>query len=100
MQGLRHESRQGSRRLARSLALALALLSLVFLLQVTPHGHTNSQDEANCRLCQAAHVSATPVVSGIVLSVPLVAVGEVAAPSAPVSTESFFSHSDPRGPPR
>jgi hypothetical protein len=99
MQVLRHESGYGSRRLARSLALALALLSLVFLLQVTPHGHSNSQDEAACRLCQAAHVSAIPVVSGIVLSVPLVAVGEVAAPNALVSTESFFSHSDPRAPP-
>jgi hypothetical protein len=29
----------------------------------------------------------------------LVAVGEVGAPSALVSTESFFSHSDPRAPP-
>jgi hypothetical protein len=99
MQGLRHESGHGSRCLATSLALVLASLSLVFLLQVTPHGHSNSQDEAACRLCQAAHVSAIPVVTGIVLSVPLVAVGEVAAPNPLGSTDSFLRHSDPRAPP-
>jgi hypothetical protein len=96
MQQLGHESRRG---LARCLAFALALLSLVFLLQVTPHGHANGQDEAACRLCQAAHVSATPAVSEIVLSVPLVPVGEVVAPDASTVTESFFGHFDSRGPP-
>jgi hypothetical protein len=28
---------------ARSIAIALALLSLIFLLQVTPHEHANGQ---------------------------------------------------------
>jgi hypothetical protein len=95
-QRLLHKS---GRRLARPLALTLALLSLIFLLQVTPHGHANGHDEAACRLCQAAHVSSTPAVSGIVLSIPLVPVGETAAPTAGTPTESFFSHSDPRAPP-
>lgn len=96
MQWLAHKS---MRRVARPLAFALALLSLVFLLQVTPHGHSNGQDEAACRLCQAAHVSARPAISGIVLSVPLVPVGEVAATSVRPSLEIFFWHSDPRAPP-
>jgi len=86
-------------RIGRPLALALALLSLLFLLQVTPHTHTNGQDEAACGLCQAAHVGATPAVSGIVFSVPLVAVGKVSAPIVLAANESFLSHSDPRGPP-
>jgi hypothetical protein len=96
MRGLEQEPR---RRLASSLACALALLSLLFLLQVTPHGHANGQDEAACRLCQAAHISVTPALSGMVLSVPLVPLGEVAAPSFLAARESFFSHSDPRAPP-
>jgi hypothetical protein len=86
-------------RWAKSAAIALALLSLVFLLQATPHQHTNGQDEAACRLCQAAHVSAIPAVSGIVFSVPLVPVGEVSAPRILAATENFPLHSDPRAPP-
>jgi hypothetical protein len=84
---------------ARSIAVALALLSLIFLLQVTPHEHANGQDEAACRLCQVAHISAIPALSGIVFSVPLVPVGEVAAPRVLAATESFFIHADPRAPP-
>jgi hypothetical protein len=91
--------RERRRRLARSLALALALLSLVFLLQVTPHGHANGQDEAACRLCQAAHLGVIPTVSAIAPSVPLVPVSQVAALAVDVVSESFLSHSDPRAPP-
>jgi hypothetical protein len=87
------------RRLAWSLAFALALLSLLFLLQVTPHGHANGQDEAACRLCQAAHLGVIPTVSEIISSIPLVPVSEVAAAELSVATESFVSHSNPRAPP-
>jgi hypothetical protein len=87
------------RRLERSLAFALALLSLLFLLQVTPHGHANGHDEAACRLCQAAHLGVIPTVSEIISSIPLVPVSEVAAAELSVATESFVSHSDPRAPP-
>lgn len=86
-------------RMARPMALALALLSLLFLLQVTTHSHANGQDEAACRLCQAAHIGVTPAVSGIVITIPLVPVGEVAASHIVRATESFLSHSDPRAPP-
>ncbi|MGB9422259.1 MAG: DUF2946 family protein [Candidatus Acidiferrum sp.] len=91
--------RESGRRLTKSMALALASLCLVFLLQVTPHEHTSSHDEAACGLCQAAHVSATPVASGIVLSTPLVPVGEAPIPQVASTLESFIHHSDPRGPP-
>jgi len=87
------------RGLARSLTFCFAVVALVFLLQITPHGHANGQEEAACRICQAAHVSATPAVSGLVVSVPLSAVGEIATPIVRPSTESFFRHSDPRAPP-
>jgi hypothetical protein len=93
-------TRKTGGRGAKSLAIAVALLSLIFLLQVTPHGHANGQDEAACRLCQAAHVSAIPAISGVVLSVPFEAVGEVTSPRVLVITESFSRHSDPRAPPQ
>jgi hypothetical protein len=96
MQGYAHESR---RRIAKQLAIALALLAVVFLLQVIPHEHTNGQNEAACLLCQAAHLRATPAVSGTVLSTPLVQLGDVTASNASATTECFFSHSDPRAPP-
>jgi hypothetical protein len=88
-----------ARPLAKSMALALSLLSLLFLLQVTPHGHANGQDEAACRLCQAAHMGVIPTISGIVLSIPLAPVCEVEASELAAVAESFFSHSDPRAPP-
>jgi hypothetical protein len=87
------------RRLAKSLTFAVVLIAVVFLLQIAPHGHANGQEEAACRLCQAAHVSATPAVTGIVMSVPLVPIGEVSTPIVGSATESFFHHSDPRAPP-
>jgi len=96
MQLFAQESR---RQFVKPLACALALLSLLFLLQVTPHGHANGQDESACWFCQAAHVSITPAISGIALSIPLVLLGEVIAPSVGAPTESFLSHSHSRAPP-
>ncbi len=87
------------KRFRTPLACALAVLALVFLLQVTPHGHSNGQDEAACRLCQAAHISVTPALSGIVLSVPLVPVGEIAAPLVGPASETYLAPFDSRGPP-
>jgi hypothetical protein len=87
------------RRLSKPLAGALVLLSLFFLLQIISHGHANGKDEAACRLCQAAHASVTPAISGILLSVPLVPLGEVTAPSVGVATKILFSHSPSRAPP-
>jgi hypothetical protein len=86
-------------RLSRALACAVAVFALLFLLQVAPHSHATSQDEAACRLCQAAHVSATPAITGIALSVPFVLLGEVTAPKLGAATESFLSHPDSRAPP-
>jgi hypothetical protein len=96
---MQRAERKPGRRVQRTLAFALALVSIVFLLQVTPHGHVKGHDEAACRLCQTAHVSATPTVSGIVLSVPLVPFGEVTVVGVVSLTESFSSHADTRAPP-
>lgn len=87
------------RRLAKPLAIALGLLSLLFLLQVTTHEHANGQDESACRLCQMAHLGVAPAVSVQPLSVPLVSCGLVTATVSLHISESFSAHSPSRAPP-
>lgn len=87
------------RRLARPVALALALLSLAFLLQVTPHFHANGQDEAACRFCQVAHLGVTPAVALISFSIPIVSLGEVAGCPEVSFAEPPSGCPSSRGPP-
>ena len=87
------------RRLARPVALTLALLSLVFLLQVTPHSHANGQDEAACRLCQVAHLGVAPAVVVVSFSTPIVSFGEVVVCLEVSSAEPPSGHSSSRAPP-
>jgi len=85
--------------MTKPVAFALALISLVFLLQVTPHGHANGHDEAACRLCQVAHLGVTPAVSAATLTLPLVPVGHVAATAPVAEAELYFARSSSRAPP-
>lgn len=85
--------------IARGLALALAVVSLLFLLQVTPHGHASGQDEATCRLCQAAHIGVAPALAAVALSVPLVELGVVFPQAAERALETFTDNSPSRAPP-
>ena len=87
------------RRLARPVALALALISLAFLVQVTPHFHANGQDEAACRLCQVAHLGVAPAVAVVALSIPIVSCGEVAVCPEVSFAEPPSGRSSSRGPP-
>ena len=88
-----------SRRLFKPLAFSLALLSLLFLVQVVPHAHTNNHEEAACRICQVNHLRVSPAVSAITLSVPLVSFGQVTAVAVLTSTQNFSPHSSSRAPP-
>jgi hypothetical protein len=87
------------RRLARPLALALGLLSLLFLLQVTVHSHANGQDEPACRLCQVAHVGVTSAVSAITFSVPFVSFGSVSVGATRFVSEPLSDDAPSRAPP-
>ena len=87
------------RRLAKPLAFALALLAVLFLLQVPTHAHANGQDQLACRLCQVAHLGVATAVSALDLSVPLVSFGQVTAICAPEISVPFFEHSPSRAPP-
>jgi len=87
------------RRLAKPLAIALGLLSFLFLLQVTTHSHASGQDEPACRLCQVAHLGVAPAVTALLLSVPFVSFGRVQARTAHATLETFSAHSPSRAPP-
>ena len=87
------------RRLAKPLAIALGLLSLLFLLQVTAHSHANGQDESACRLCQVAHLGVAPAVSALVLSIPLISFGQVTPNVTLHASECFSEQSPSRAPP-
>jgi len=88
-----------NRRLATCVAFSLALLSLIFLLQVVPHSHSGGHDEPNCRLCQAAHLGIAPAISITLLSLVLLHCGEILAPLRLRITESFSAQSASRAPP-
>jgi hypothetical protein len=88
------------RRLAKPLACVLAICALTFLLQIAPHSHSNSQDEAACRVCQAAHLGVSPAVRLPNLSVPLMSFGAVAKVVPPALADLFFEQSPSRAPPR
>jgi hypothetical protein len=87
------------RRLAKPLAIALGVMSLLFLLQVTTHSHATGQDESACRLCQAAHLVMAPALSALQMSVPLVSCGQVTATVAIHVSEAFSEQSPSRAPP-
>ena len=88
-----------SRRLAISVAIALALVSLFFLLQVAPHSHANGQDDPACRLCQVAHISITPAISAVLPVLILLYFGEILAQIRLHFSEPFSAQSRSRAPP-
>ena len=90
---------RSNRRLAISVAIAVALVSLFFLLQVTPHSHANGQDDPACRLCQVAHIGVVPTISRILLSVILLYFGEILALVCRYFAEPFSAQSPSRAPP-
>ncbi len=88
-----------SRRLFKPLAILLALLSLLFLVQLVPHAHSSNHDEAACRICQVGHLGVTPAVSTTIISVPLVSLGWVAPTALLTSSQTFSSYTPSRAPP-
>ena len=93
-----------SRKCARAnavtlLAFALCLFTIFFVVGSTSHIHSNGQEDAACRLCQAAHVGISAPMVAQVLPVPLVERAELFAPVQSVQFERFLSSASPRAPP-
>jgi len=82
-----------SRRLVVSVAVALALVSLFFLLEVFPHAHAKGQDDPACGLCQVAHMGIAPVVAMALLSLVLLYIGEIVAPLTLSFGDPFLAQS-------
>ncbi len=87
------------RRLFKSLAISLALLSVLLLLGVIPHAHPNHQENATCTICQIGHIGITPAVSAASLSAPLANFGRVVLDEISITTQTFSSNSSSRAPP-
>jgi len=88
-----------NRRLVVSVAIALALVSLFFLLEVAPHAHANGQEDRACGLCQVAHVGMALGVTVTLLSLVLLYFGEIVVRYCRILTESPFLQSPSRAPP-
>jgi len=86
-------------RFARPALVGLAVLALVFLLQIATHGHANNQDDPACLLCQVVHGGAALAIAMVILSAPLMVLGEVCAPRLLAEREAFFFQSPSRAPP-
>src|SRR3974390_3235999 len=86
-------------RFTKTLAMGLAVLALVFFLQITAHGHNDSRQDSACRVCQLAHVGVAPAVAVVTLTTPLVAIGRVTAQVSKSEIRDFSSQSSPRAPP-
>jgi hypothetical protein len=85
--------------LARVLALALAVLFVLFSAQAQGHSHEKGQNEATCQLCQAAHVGAALESATLWLFTPLSASGYVEPFVVAFHQEFFFHDSPSRAPP-
>jgi len=86
-------------RFAKALAFGLAILSLVFFLQIVAHGHNDSRQDGACRVCQLAHIGMAPAVAAVTFAAPMAIVGDVAAEVVGATTQDSVSESSPRAPP-
>jgi hypothetical protein len=92
-------NRSTTRDLVKVLALTLAVLSVLFLSQVSLHSHAKGQTEAACQVCQAAHYTPPAAAAMQCLVTSLVPVGYVAPFVAAYHEEVFFHDSPSRAPP-
>ena len=86
-------------RFAQPLAMGLAILSLIFFLQIAAHGHNDSRQDGACRVCQMAHIGMAPAVAAVTFTTPLMVLGEVAAEVVRATTQDSVSQRSPRAPP-
>ena len=87
------------RNLARVLALALAVLFVLFVGQALSHSHAKGQSEAACQVCQAAHLGPILPAGPFSVHIPLQAVGYVEPFVVAFHQEFFFHDSPSRAPP-
>lgn len=83
----------------RSVAVTLAVLAVVLLVQVGSHVHVKGRADTACQVCHAAHLSVGLAESGSSFVLPLIVAGLV-RPLAATFQLDLFSHDSPsRAPP-
>jgi Protein of unknown function (DUF2946) len=80
-------------------AIALAIVFVVFGAQAASHSHANPQDEAACQVCQVAHSSFAPTPVTLWLFTPFLASGYIQPFVLVFHQELFFHDSPSRAPP-
>src|SRR5215471_8221149 len=63
--------------LVRVAALSLAVLFVVFLVQIVFHSHAKGHNEATCQVCQATHLGSVPTAGSSSLITPLLSAEDV-----------------------
>jgi hypothetical protein len=85
--------------LVRAMGVALAVVTLIFIVQTLSHSHPNGQEQAACQLCQIAHAG---ILATACVSVPIAALvptGQVEQSALYIPEEHFSSGSPARAPP-
>jgi hypothetical protein len=85
--------------MVRALALALALVALIFQVQTFSHSHPDGQEQAGCQLCQIAHTGILATASVSVPIAVLVPIGPVEQLTLVIHEEDFSFGSPARAPP-
>ena len=83
----------------RVFALAVAVLSVLFVAQSLSHSHSQGQNESACQICQAADVGLAPTAGTSTLVSPLVATGYLPPFVVTIQQEFFIQDSPSRAPP-
>ena len=95
----RNTGKRLSGNAVRLLAFSLCVLTVFFVVSSTSHIHPNGQEDASCRLCQAAHMGISAGLATQTLPVPLVERAEVQNFVPFIHSELFLPSASPRAPP-
>jgi hypothetical protein len=85
--------------LVRVMAVALAVVALIFAVQSFSHIHPNGQEQATCQLCQIAHTGILAPSSAPGAVTALAPTGQIPQPILVVHEEEFSLASPSRAPP-
>ena len=83
----------------RLLAFALCVFTVFFVVSSASHIHPNGQEDAACRLCQAAHVGVAVAPAVQSLPVPLIERAAIECFVPFFLFELFLPSGSPRAPP-
>jgi uncharacterized membrane protein affecting hemolysin expression len=89
----------GRQNLVRVLAVALAVVALIFVVQTFSHSHPNGQEQAACQLCQIAHTGILATSSTPLPVAPLAPTGQIRQRILVIHEEEFSLASPSRAPP-